>query len=62
MKNELKFDSEMCKKMDEVEKMLWVIMDSNEKGLMSIEEEVKFENWIDGLKEMIGWNNLILEL
>jgi hypothetical protein len=37
-------------------------MDSNEKGLMSIEEEVKFENWIDGLKEMIGWNNLILEL
>jgi hypothetical protein len=54
MKNELKFDSEMCKKMDEVEKMLWVIMDSNEKGLMSIEEEVKFENWIDGLKEMIG--------
>ena len=54
MKNELKFDSEMCKKMDEVEKMLWVIMDSNEKRLMSIEEEVKFENWIDGLKEMIG--------
>ena len=30
MKNELKFDSEMCKKMDKVEKMLWVIMDSNE--------------------------------
>ena len=44
----------MCKKMDEVEKMLWVIMDSNERGKMSIEEEVKFENWIDGLKEMIG--------
>ena len=54
MKNELKFDSKMCKKMDEVEKMLWVIMDSNEKGLMSIEEEVKFENWIDGLKKYIG--------
>ena len=54
MKNKKSMEGEFKKKMDEVEKMLWVIMDSNEKGLMSIEEEVKFENWIDGLKEMIG--------
>ena len=41
-------------KMNEIEKMLNEVIESNKMGLMSEEEEMKFENWLYMIKEMIG--------
>ena len=56
MKNEeddFKFDSEVCKKLDKIDEMIFDIKELYKNDKLSREEEIKFENWCYNVKEFI---------
>ena len=49
----MKFNSDICIKMDEIERMISEVNEVCVSGKMSEEEEVKYENWRLMVKDML---------